>query len=66
MTGQTTAHQLTLEEKIKAEAKALGFVLSGIYGREESRVYAKPLVKGESTYMLTKEEKQAVDKAKQK
>ncbi len=30
MTGQTTAHQLTLEEKIKAEAKALGFVLSGI------------------------------------
>ena len=48
------------------DAANTGFVLSGIYGREESRVYAKPLVKGESTYMLTKEEKQAVDKAKQK
>ena len=43
-----------------------GIVLSGIYGREESRVYAKPLIKGESTYMLTREEKQAVDKATQK
>ena len=48
------------------DAANTGFVLSGIYGREESRVYAKPLVKGESTYMLTKEEKHAVDKAKQK
>lgn len=33
-----------------------GTVLSSIYGREESRVYAKPLVKGESTYPLTPEE----------
>ncbi len=33
-----------------------GTVLSSIYGREESRVYAKPLVKGESTYSLTPEE----------
>ena len=47
-------------------ASNTGFVLSGIYGREESRVYAKPLIKGESTYMLTREEKQAVDKASQK
>ena len=43
-----------------------GFVLSGIYGREDSRVYAKPLVKGESTYMLTKEEKQALEEARKK
>lgn len=43
-----------------------GFVLSGIYGREESRVYAKPLEKGESTYTLTREEKQAIDQALQK
>ena len=48
------------------DASDTGFVLSGIYGREESRVYAKPLIKGVSTYMLTKEEKQAVDKATQK
>ena len=43
-----------------------GLVLSGIYGREESRVYAKPLVKGESTYTLTKEEKQAIEQALKK
>ena len=43
-----------------------GFVLSGIYGREESRVYAKPLIKGESTYTLTKEEKQAIEHALKK
>lgn len=48
------------------DAANTGFVLSGIYGREESRVYAKPLAKGESTYTLTKEEKQAIDKAMQK
>ena len=48
------------------DAAKTGFVLSGIYGREESRVYAKPLINGESTYMLTKEEKQAVEKAVQK
>lgn len=48
------------------DATNSGFVLSGIYGREESRVYAKPLAKGESTYTLTKEEKQAIDRATQK
>ena len=42
------------------DASNSGFVLSGIYGREESRVYAKPVLKGESTYLLTKEEKQAL------
>ncbi len=40
-----------------------GFVLSGIYGRDESRVYAKPIVNGESTYALTKEEKKAIEEA---
>jgi uncharacterized protein (DUF342 family) len=48
------------------DATDSGFVLSGIYGREESRVYAKPIVKGESTYMLTKEEKQALHEAANK
>ncbi len=48
------------------DAERNGFVLSGIYGREESRVYAKPIVAGESTYMLTKEEKQALDAAAKK
>ena len=45
------------------DATDAGLVISGIYGREESRVYAKPIVKGESTYMLTKEEKQALREA---
>ena len=48
------------------DAERNGFVLSGIYGREESRVYAKPIVAGESTYMLTKEEKQALEVAGKK
>ena len=48
------------------DAADAGFVLSGIYGREESRVYAKPVLKGESTYLLTKEEKQALDAARKK
>lgn len=48
------------------DAARNGFVLSGIYGREESRVYAKPIVDGESTYMLTKEEKQALQAAAKK
>ena len=48
------------------DAARNGFVLSGIYGREESRVYAKPIVDGESTYMLTKEEKLALQAAAKK
>ncbi|HWR28855.1 MAG TPA: DUF4446 family protein [Negativicutes bacterium] len=48
------------------DAANSGMVLSGIYGREESRVYAKPVLKGESTYMLTKEERQALETAYKK
>jgi len=48
------------------DAAKNGFVLSGIYGREESRVYAKPVLQGESTYTLTKEEKQALEAAGKK
>lgn len=40
-----------------------GFVLSSIYGRDESRVYAKPIVQGRSDYFLTQEEEQAIDNA---
>ena len=48
------------------DAADSGFVLSGIYGREDSRVYAKPVAKGESTYLLTKEEKLALEDARKK
>jgi hypothetical protein len=43
-----------------------GFVLSSIFGRNESRSYAKPVVKGTSSYFLTDEEKQALEQAMEK
>jgi len=43
-----------------------GVVLTGIYGREQTFLYAKPIDKGQSAYMLTPEEKIAINQAKQK
>lgn len=40
-----------------------GFVLSCLQGRVEQRIYAKPVVGGQSTYALTAEEKQAIARA---
>ncbi|MHB1652536.1 MAG: DUF4446 family protein [Desulfitobacteriaceae bacterium] len=40
-----------------------GLVLSSFNSREESRVYAKPLLKRESSYPLTAEEHQVINKA---
>ena len=40
-----------------------GVVLNGIYSREISNIYAKPIKNGESTYTLSKEEKEAISKA---
>lgn len=40
-----------------------GVVLNGIYSREMSNIYSKPVEKGISTYTLSEEEKQAIDKA---
>jgi len=40
-----------------------GVVISSLYGRQESRIYSKPINKGLSSYVLTDEEKQAVEKA---
>lgn len=37
-----------------------GVVLSSLFGRSESRVYAKPIERGQSAYLLTAEEKEAV------
>ncbi|HHV06606.1 MAG TPA: DUF4446 family protein [Firmicutes bacterium] len=42
------------------DGNADGFVLSSIYGRDESRVYAKPVRQGKSSYFLTKEEEEAI------
>ncbi|MBX5475926.1 MAG: DUF4446 family protein [Clostridia bacterium] len=40
-----------------------GVVLSAIQGREETRVYAKPVQHGQSTYLLTPEEERAIQAA---
>lgn len=40
-----------------------GVILNGIYSREMSNIYAKPVEKGESTYTLSNEERQAINKA---
>ena len=43
-----------------------GLVLSGLYGRETSTTYAKPVEQGRSNYILTGEEEQAIILAKKK
>lgn len=40
-----------------------GVVISSLYGREINRVYGKPIENGESRYQLSKEEKEAIEKA---
>lgn len=40
-----------------------GIVLSSIFGREESHAYAKPIKQGVSSYNLSNEEKEAINKA---
>ena len=40
-----------------------GYVLNGIYARENSNIYAKPVENGKSTYILSVEEKEAIEKA---
>ncbi|HWQ62061.1 MAG TPA: DUF4446 family protein [Negativicutes bacterium] len=42
-----------------------GVVFSSIYSRSESRVYAKPVTAGQSTYFLTDEEKRALSAARE-
>lgn len=41
-----------------------GFIITSIYGRDDSKIYGKPIVKGESTYPLSVEEMQVLDRAK--
>lgn len=40
-----------------------GFVLTGIFGREDTRIYAKPVVGGKSTYHLSEEEMLSIKNA---
>lgn len=43
-----------------------GVVITSIYGREESRTYAKPIEAGKSVYNLSEEERSAIKKASAK
>ncbi|MCE5285273.1 MAG: DUF4446 family protein [Pelosinus sp.] len=45
------------------DEKDNGVVISTIYGRNESRTYAKPVVNRQSEYFLTEEEKEALTQA---
>jgi hypothetical protein len=45
------------------DSKGNGVVLSSIYGREESRVYAKSIQEGRSTYPMSAEEEETLRQA---
>lgn len=40
-----------------------GVVFSSLFARDDSRCYAKPIIDGKSTYVLSKEEEQAIAQA---
>ncbi len=44
------------------DQKGNGVVLSSIYGRDDARTYAKPIIQGKSTYQLSEEEEEAIRK----
>lgn len=46
------------------DAKGNGVVLTSLCGRNETRVFAKPLKEGQSPYPLTEEEKEAISQAR--
>ena len=41
-----------------------GVVITSLYSREGNRIYGKPIKAGQSEYSLSKEEKEAIEKAK--
>jgi hypothetical protein len=46
------------------DAAGSGVLLTGLYHREQCRVYAKPILGWDSTYSLTEEEREAIDRAR--
>ncbi len=41
-----------------------GFVITSIFTKQGTRIFAKPIEKGKSNYELSEEEKKAIEKAK--
>ncbi len=46
------------------DAGGSGLLITALHGREETRIYAKPLVQWRSTYSLSAEEQEALGKAR--
>ncbi len=61
---QNTGSDLSFSLALLDENKD-GIALSTIYGREESRTYAKPIQAGQSTYHLSVEEEKALRQAEE-
>jgi len=59
-TGSDLSFSLALLDE-----KQNGIVISSLYGREESRTYAKSIEKGVSSYPLSEEEKKALAMARE-
>ena len=57
-TGSNLSFALALVDKNNS-----GIVLNGIFSREMSNIYAKPVENGKSTYIFSEEETQALQKA---
>ena len=57
-TGSDLSFTLALLDKYNN-----GVVLNGIYARDSANIYAKPVENGESKYVLSNEEKEAIQKA---
>ena len=60
----TMSNQLSYSFAILDE-KDSGFVVSGIFGRDISNTYLKPVVQGKSTIALSEEESRAISYAQQ-
>ena len=45
------------------DSNSVGFVITSLYSREGTRVYAKPVENGTSGYQLSDEEKEAIGRA---
>ncbi len=59
---QDTGSELSFTLALLDE-KNNGVVLNGIYSREMSNIYAKPIENGKSSYKMTEEEKEAIKRA---
>ena len=57
-TGSDLSFTLALLDKYNN-----GVVLNGIYARDSSNIYAKPIENGASKYVLSDEEKEAINRA---